>query len=496
MKLQLLTAVGWLLVIAGCTKNDTATGNRSNGAASLTDFSVKVLERTSITAIIQWDSSINKANNEPVKYKVILENQVLDTGLTRTIDTLFNLEKNRIYSGKVVAYITGDSVFSDFSLSTYEGFIYATTRTDSYGSSSRVGFFNADPLPGLSIQPSYWRYSAGAVFEPTLSNDTLFFVSNNQLKAVSASTGNAIWQAAVSIVFNTPVTYDKGKLYGCTSAGALVCINGSNGQLLWSYRSSLSYINFVTRPVVSGNKVFVTTKSSSGEIDCVDAQSGTKLWSVVNNYSTCNRPLAMDGVVVFIIGQQGRVLALDQGTGSVKWDRKDFGSTGLDQFDPVYLDGKVIVHTNGRLSALDLQTGREEWNYDRSGSFLSPVAGNGRVYVCQDSIAGYDQNPYYRNLLCLDGKDGHLVWEQSSKAQGHKYYRLVFAKDKIYCTEEYSFNPSFNRRIVAFNATNGNRDSFIDKYNPVSLSSYEHVYDFCVERDGIVHYPSTHGNYQ
>jgi hypothetical protein len=69
-------------------------------------------------------------------------------------------------------------------------------------------------------------------------------------------------------------------------------------------------------------------------------------------------------------------------------------------------------------------------------------------------------------------------------------------RDKVYSLEEYSFNPDYNKRIVAFNATNGNRDSFVDKNNPVPLNQYEHVFDYCVKRDGKVYYPFTHGNYE
>jgi len=484
-----------MLILLACSKNDASNTTGSTNASKLSAFSVSVLERTSITAVIQWDSSINKTNNEQVKYKVLLDNVVVDTGLSRTIDTLFKLVNNKIYTGKVIAYIMTDSIAAEFSLSTYEGYFYAATRSNSYGATSRLGYFNGYPTPLLQVQPSIWRLEAGVLLEPTLSNDTLFIVSDNHVKAINALTGTLLWQNSSTYSFNTPVTYNEGKLYACI-AGALVCFNSSTGQQLWSYRSSFSYINLVSIPVVDDNKVFVASRSSSGEIACVDAQSGAKIWSYPISSPTCSRPLAISGVVVFIIALEGRVLAINQRTGSPIWNRKDFGSTGSDQFNPVYSDGNVIVHTNGKLSALDLQTGAEKWKYDYGMTKSSCVAGNGRIYFCQDSIDGYDRNSYYRNLLCLKSKDGSILWRQNSQASGHEYSRLAFGKDKIYALEEYVFNPDFGRRIVAFNAINGNRDVFFSGSNPVQLNRYEHVYDYCVKRDRMVYYPATHGNYR
>ncbi|MFL5744213.1 MAG: hypothetical protein ACJ751_06080, partial [Niastella sp.] len=73
------------------------------------------------------------------------------------------------------------------------------------------------------------------------------------------------------------------------------------------------------------------------------------------------------------------------------------------------------------------------------------------------------------------------------------YSNLVFAKDKIYATYR---SIMLSPVIVTFNATTGKMDTKFVNNNPVTLNLYEGVLDFIVKRDGIICYPSTHGNYQ
>ncbi len=493
MKIRLIMAGCFsIFILLACTKTDNVDIDPdSNGTGRLSNFSVTVLERTSANAVIQWDSSVNKINPETVKYKVILNNVLLKDSLIRLTDTIRNLEKNKTYAGKVVAYIsTGDTIFSEFALPTYEGSIYAYSRNGF--STSRFGGFNAYPIIGLQTQPSIWRFNTGTTLTPTLSNDTLFLVTDNRLVARSATTGNIIWEGPANTSFSLPVTYNNGKIYGCSNSGELVCINSNNGQIIWTYRSTISYINFNSIPVLNDSMVFVSSANvPSGEIHGINATSGKKIWIYPINNSVGKRPLAIDGVLVISSGMLGRVFALDQKKGTLIWGKNNIGTVGSDRFNPVYIDGKVLAHTNGALYALELQTGREVWKYDDSVGDLSDcVTGNGMIYFCRDT----SQN-YTRTVYCLNAKTGKLVWRRGGKVMGEFYSQLVFAKDKIYCLREFKYDV-IKARIVAFNATNGNQDFTIEKYNPISPAIYEEVMNFCMKRDGVVTYPSTHGNYE
>lgn len=497
MKLYLSLGVYFIFFcLLACTKSKNENDDQNAGKSdNLTQFVVKVLERTPETALIQWDSSFNKLNTEQVKYRVILENNIVEDKLTRLKDTIFNLQKNKTYTGKVVAYLSnGDSTFSGFNLSTYEGFLYAYTN-DGFGL-SRFGCFNAYPVSNTPVQPSIWRYNTGAVRTPTLSNDTMFLVADNKLQAVNAITGSNIWQGPANISFITTATYAGGKLYACAGTGELVCLNSSNGQVLWTYRSANSYVNFNSVPVCDNNKVFVAvTNLSNAELHAVDAVTGQKIWIYSFRATISPRPLAAKGVVV--LSGDGQATAVDQNTGNIKWT-KNLASGG-NQFNPIGVDDKVLVHASGALFALNLQTGNEVWIHYNFTSLSHCVTGNGMIYFCKDSATylsqGYSDRRY---LKCISAKDGHEIWRQGGRVDEY-HSQLVFGKDKIYSvyiSDLTSSDMSMVPRIMAYNATTGEPDNNFTSFNPVAANWYEGVQTFCVKRDGVVYYPSSHGNYQ
>jgi outer membrane protein assembly factor BamB len=501
MKLSLSIGVYFIFFcLLACTKSKNEHDDQNAGKSdNLTQFVVKVLERTPETALIQWDSSLNKLNTGQVKYRVILDGNMVEDNLTRLTDTLFNLQKNKTYAGKVVAYLsTGESTFSEFNLSTYEGFLYAYTNDRS--GLSRFGCFNAYPVSNAPVQPSIWRNNTGDVRTPTLSNDTMFLVVDNKLQAVNANTGINIWQGPANISFITTATYARGKLYACASTGELVCLNSSNGQVLWTFRSANTYVNLNSVPVCDNNKVFVAvTNFTNAEMNAVDAVTGQKIWTYNFRTTICQRPVAAKGVVVFSSGWHGQVFAVDQNTGDLKWTKKDLATVGEDQFNPIPVDDKVLVHTSGALYALNLQTGNEDWIHYNFTRLTHCVTGNGMIYFCKDSSTYIYQGTDRSYIKCISAKDGHEIWRQGGRAEEH-HSQLVFGKDKIYSVyisrlrggSDLETTP----RIVAYNATTGKPDNNFTNFNPVSANRYESVYTFCVKRDGVVYYPSSHGNYQ
>jgi outer membrane protein assembly factor BamB len=495
LKPNLILTIGVSFIfiyLLGCSKTNNEKDSQDlTKKENLTQFSVRVIERTPATAIIQWDSSKNKINNELVKYRIILSDIKIKDSLTRLTDTLLNLEKNKTYSGKVVAFITGDTSVSEFTLSTYDGQLYAYTKESSSTGPSRFGCFNAYPVTVGENQPSMWRFNADNLLTPTLVNDTIFMVSNNKLQAINATTGTNIWQGPVDIDFVTSVTYNAGRLYACSGTGTLVCLNSSTGQVLWNYTSA-TYGNFNTNPVIDNNIVFVAPANRSiGEVHAVNAITGQKIWSYGFNDGICKRPLATKGVVVIISGVNGRAFALDANTGNLLWNKTDLGQVGLDWFNPVYVDGKVLVSTLGTICALDLKTGITKWRYESVQYAYHCVTGNEMVYFCKDTT--FSRGSYGTSIKAISAKDGHEVWSRNVGTYSTYYSNLVFAKDKIYSI--YS-TIGISPKIVIFNATTGEMDLRFAYSNPVTLKLYESVLDFIIKRDGVVCYPSSHGNYQ
>ncbi|OQP40771.1 hypothetical protein A4H97_14225 [Niastella yeongjuensis] len=499
MKLPLPIAVIVVLsCFLACSKSKNDQNDQNGQSGNFTSFTVKVLERNPETALLQWDTAFYKVNSKPVLYRVILENTIVADSLYKLTTTIYNLQKNKTYKGKVVAYTDArDTTFAEFNIDSYEGFLYAYTGGATSSLTPLFGCYNTYPVTkAITPQPYIWRISAGEMQSPTLSGDTVFLVSDRKLLAVNATTGNSIWQSTASYSLLTSATYAAGRLYACDLNGLLVCFNSSNGQVLWTYKSATTYVKFDAIPVVDNNKVFVSF-IDNGAIDAVDATSGQNIWTATNKYSIgCKRVLATQGVVVFNSGANGQVTALDENTGNIKWTKNGL-ATGDNRFNPVTVDDKVLVNSGGgALYALNLQTGTQAWIHYNFTPLSDCVAGNGMIYFCKDSTtypgSGTTGDESY--IKCISAKDGHEVWRHGGGKYLEVYSGLVFGKDKVYA--RYQSGPAEPETIIAYNATTGVLDTAFYFNTPISRTYPYGLKAFCLKRDGVVYYPGSHGNYR
>jgi hypothetical protein len=475
-----------LLFALSCTKTDSPDGQRG----SLQPFNVSVLERNSASAVIQWDSCINTINNEVPKYRVILRDRVIHSNLSVLADSLIGLHKDTVYNGKVVAYIsTGDTVFSSFTISTYDGVVYAATYS-SGSNTGRLGCFNTYSTPGVYPPSSIWRVNipynstSSYVSTFTISNDTLFTIAGTRLIAVNARNGSIIWQASTSLNLLSPATYYNGRLYACTNLG-LVAINSANGQTIWTYSSPITSVTFDSAPVVDGGKVFVATTSySQAQLHAVDALSGTRVWSTGINESICKKPLAANGVLVILSNVNASVTAFNSNTGMVLWTKTGLGpNTGAEEFNPVFSDGNVLVNLRGPLYAFNLQTGTKVWELDGANTIKECVVGNGMVCFSLEQTGTYNST-----LYGVNGKTGRVVWNSLLTSQAI-HTQLIFAKDRLYCVMGYSGTTS--NVFGSFNAFTGVFEQSLQSPNPVYLNLFENIFAIAIKRDGIVYYPSS-----
>jgi outer membrane protein assembly factor BamB len=473
-------------LLASCSKDES-----TNTTGSLQSFNVTVVERTSISAVIQWDSCVNTINNEIPKYRVILRDRVVHNNLSKLTDSLISLNKDTVYNGKVVAYIsTGDTTFASFTISTYQGVVYAATYSTSNSSVSRLGCFNSYPILGVQPQPSIWRNNTPQVSSLTFSNDTLFAIMGNRLTAVNAKTGSTLWQTTTNLNYSTMATYNNGRLYACTNLG-LTAFNSSSGQVVWTYSSPAPYGPFNSTPVVDGGKVFIAiTNYLQGQIHGVDVVTGTKIWSATYNNTICQKPLAANGVVVIISGTNASATAYNSNTGAILWTKTGLGaSIGLDQFNPILSDGNVLVHTSASLHAFNLQTGSQVWEFGSANGnlLLECVTGNGMIYF-STQIYGTNNS----DVFCINAKTGKLIWRTPSPSTLN-YSDLIFAKDRLYCLRSY---VSYFNALYTFNALTGEEDIFFVGINPITTNQFEIINALIIKRDDVVCYPSYHGNYK
>jgi len=292
-----------------------------------------------------------------------------------------------------------------------------------------------------------WTFYAGSPVStsPAFQNGVVFFGTENpgNVYALDAGTGLPIWQyqvGATAALSSSPGVIDNMVVVG-SSDGELLCLNESEGQLLWT-----TYIGGgpLSSPAIQNGTIYIT---STIGVDAVDLQTGASIWDFATTWPVTSTPAVADGMVFVGTENNDRVYALNQSNGNPVWDY--FTSGWL---TPPAVDSSaqlVIVGSKDyKLYAFDEQTGVVEWKYFNGENYLtaSTISANGLVYV----------GTFDGNLHCLNETTGEEIWNYSvtapiiSSPTIIDEHVLVGAQDgSIYC-----FGPPFTiNKIVVSNLT-------------------------------------------
>jgi eukaryotic-like serine/threonine-protein kinase len=166
----------------------------------------------------------------------------------------------------------------------------------------------------------------------------------------------------------------------------------------WKFRTGGEV---VSSPAVVDGVVYVG--SNDGKLYAIDAANGSLKWKFATGARVASSPAVADGVV-FFGSYDGNFYALDSATGHVKWKFKNVGErryagTHLhgalpvgekmpDPFDvylssPVVWSGVVYFGSgDGKVYALDVGSGEVKWKF-QTGDVVhaSPAIADGRLYV-------------------------------------------------------------------------------------------------------------------
>jgi outer membrane protein assembly factor BamB len=196
-------------------------------------------------------------------------------------------------------------------------------------------------------------------------------------------------------------------LYGTTTLCA-------DRALVWSFPAE-DKGNILSRPVVSGEHVYVTVAMNGsggdlrwGIVYCLDRSSGEKRWSFTDGRQL--RPVRsspyLAGNLLYVgdglpDSPDGSLCCLDAATGEKQWQ---FRTNGPVASDPSFADGRIFISAGrGGVYCLDAATGARLWQFDQFVTNCSPAVRGGSAYVGGVS-GGQDE------LICLDAATGHPLW--------------------------------------------------------------------------------------
>lgn len=325
-----------------------------------------------------------------------------------------------------------------------------------------------------------WRQDFGGRNTPIVLDGRVYFnapvdehtpCSQERVLCLDADTGRVIWEKRFG-VFHTDIVEDRvgwtslvadpatGCVYCHATSGELLCWD-RDGNLVWKrslteeFGRISGYGGRLFNPILDEDRVIISFANSSwGEqargghrILALDKRTGEVAWWADPAGKPPQDTTYATPVVAVIDGQRlliapnadGWVYALRSRTGEVVWkfqlSKLALNSSPVVDGNYVYVaHGEENVDTTvmGRLVCIDgrgsgdITKSNEVWRVDGLGmGYASPAVARGRVYAVDNSA----------NLICVDGKNGHVYWQYSLGRVG-KGSPVVTADGVIYVGEQ------------------------------------------------------------
>jgi outer membrane protein assembly factor BamB len=188
--------------------------------------------------------------------------------------------------------------------------------------------------------------------------------------ALDAESGEQRWQAkATSEVLSAPAT--NGDVVVQTQDDRLIGLDAATGAQRWIHESSPAVLTLrgTGAPLLTNDLAIAGL--SNGKVIAVDARRGLPVWeqrvAVPQGRSELERIIDIDGGLllsgstVYVVSYQGRLAALDLNSGRVLWQREASSSVGVAQgFGSVY-----VSLANGTVEGIDERSTTALWSNDQ-----------------------------------------------------------------------------------------------------------------------------------
>ena len=253
----------------------------------------------------------------------------------------------------------------------------------------------------LAVNPAdggiIWRQNIPAASRaaPTVIDDRVFVVTlDSRLLALNAADGRVLWEYTgisddASLVGAASPAANNDIVVPVFSSGEITALRVENGSVAWSDNLSnvrsfggLSTITDIRAlPVIDKGIVFAV--SFSGRLVAIDERTGTRIWQ--REISSSQTPW-MAGNHIFVLSSENQLIALGRDNGSIRWVTK---LPRFDDDEPVVLTGPVlaggrliVAGTDGRIYEIAPENGeiRREWDAGATIT-IPPIVAGGKLYL-------------------------------------------------------------------------------------------------------------------
>jgi outer membrane protein assembly factor BamB len=264
------------------------------------------------------------------------------------------------------------------------------------------------PLPVLSPSPTKGQQQWSRFFDKVnfplamaASGNMLLLASDSgRVLALQPNSGRELWSADVGTKISAGVGSDGRFAAVVSTANELIVLD--SGKVVWRERLPSSV---VTAPLVAGERVFVLGVDRA--VHAFDALSGHKIWT----YRKPSEPLilAQPSVLLafkdtLLAGQGAKLLALDPGNGTVRWEPTLVSPRGTNEVErladlvgPGGRSGDVVCARAFQTAVACVNAERGSMLWNRLAGGVSGVAVEGQLVV------GADKNSRITAWRTLDG---------------------------------------------------------------------------------------------
>ena len=251
--------------------------------------------------------------------------------------------------------------------------------------------------------------------------DDVIYVAGYEgdIAAVASGNGEVIWSENYDLPIAGGVGVGVGKIYVGTTDGEVIAISSHDGDLLWKVSVQGEVLS-----APQGNGTVVAVQSYDGKLHGLNAVDGKNIWTFDSNVPVLtlrgtSSPIFYGDVVLAGFGN-GKVAAFDSKSGTLRWETRVAISQGRSEIERIVdIDGTLklvgnilyVVSYQGKLAAIDVNTGRRLWQQDAS-SYVGVDQGFGNIYVSdqQGSLMAY-----YKSGQGLRWEQAQLARRELSK---------------------------------------------------------------------------------
>ena len=218
--------------------------------------------------------------------------------------------------------------------------------------------------------------------------------------ALDRMNGDVQWKKDLELPVSGAVGVGYGMIMLGTLQGEVVALDASTGEEKWRSRVTSEVL---APPATNGDVVVVQTQDD--RLIGLDASTGDQRWvydstPAVLSLRGTGAPLVTNHLAIAGLST-GKIVALDTQNGVPVWEQRVAIAQGRSELERIVdIDGGLLLSGGnlyvtsyqGRMAALELETGRVLWQRDAS-SYAGLAQGFGNVYVslASGTVEGVDE---------------------------------------------------------------------------------------------------------